>query len=135
MKKTLMFVFGILFIFSIKGQEIKFHIDFDKKKSREVESINVNSNKLIIFESIFNDDVLNLEINENTIYNEKISTSPFDGIAHEFTAIKPKRIKIGINNQFICLVKEDFENYKYIYVSKNNNTIKINMTNHQKLYK
>lgn len=133
MRSMLISVFIILCVSPLKGQEINFSIIFDKAKL--INGMDVDSNKIITFDGMFDKDVLSLTINEKSIYEAEISTNPFDGIAYQFTAIEPIKIKIGLNNHFVCLGKRDFDKYKYIYVSINNNLITIFMTNRQKLYK
>lgn len=128
MKKFILFsLLTSIFLLSCSSPQIKFTEELGRKLRDETKNIVLKQFKaedsifsLIYFTSVFKDDIVKVENDDKTIFNDTIKSDPSLGLAKVIRVDNTTDIKItdvSLDYSF-KLKKKNNRKYKYIYIKR-----------------
>ncbi|MCT2409287.1 hypothetical protein NZD88_17190 [Chryseobacterium antibioticum] len=89
----------------------------------------------IFFESYFDNEKVSLQCDSKEIFNKSITTDNTINLADYYLQkLSCEKLTANIRNQKILLKKKDILNYKYLYISKKNDSVSLVLSNAPRTY-
>jgi hypothetical protein len=137
MKKVILFL--IVSFFCQCQQRHNYTLSKENAKPNLTElqkKIDIKGNFInIFFENNFDNEKVSLQCDSKEVFNKSITTDHTINLADYYLQKSNcEKLIINIEKQKIVLKKKDIENYKYIYVSKKNNTVNLFLSNTPRTY-
>lgn len=89
----------------------------------------------IFFEGHFNNEKVSLQCDSKEVFNKSITTDNTINLADYYQQKSNcEKLTANIGNQKILLKKKDIGNYKYLYISKKNDSINLVLSNTPRTY-
>ncbi|WP_336960137.1 hypothetical protein [Chryseobacterium contaminans] len=89
----------------------------------------------IFFEGYFDNEQVSLKCDSKEVFNKSITTDNTINLADYYSQKSNcEKLTVNIGDQKALLKKKDIEDYKYLYVSKKNNSIILVLSNAPRTY-
>jgi hypothetical protein len=137
MKKVILFLIVSFFCqcqqrhnFTLRKENAKPNLTELQKK------IDIKGNFInVFFENNFDNEKVSLQCDSNEVFNKSITTDNTINLADYYLQKSScEKLTANIGNQKILLKRKDIANYKYLYVSKKNDSISLLLSNIPRTY-
>lgn len=137
MKKTILFLIVSFFCQCQQRHNYTLSKEDTKPALTELQKkIDIRDNFInIFFESYFDNEKVSLQCDSKEIFNKSITTDNTINLADYYLQKSNcEKLTVNLGDQKILLKKIDFENYKYLYVSKKKDTVNFVLSNTPRTY-